>query len=418
MLVYRQPMSPSTRPKLLWLIHGAVMDKLGTILKRALMDLEILSHRSRVYKSNLMSVAPSDAGRVISRLWRSRARGVTRRQIGVTPRTTYRFHRGTMARAKRRSSTQHASPDGASTTPTSNSTPMFSSRNSVASETPMTTEIDEEALEHVKPPPKRARARRASAVQTLDSVPGRGRVQKRKAATSIEPVASNKKKRITRSSMKSELNNKETHSEGSEQEDTRHIVQDNGKGKGKGKARARETPPAAAASASDGSLSGEESDDSGSEFIVSDEDEEVMLDAAVRMSLQTSRSEAQNGASSSTVHNIELSLDIVRRAAAAERMVTQNHGVSDSDGFRMIADSDPELSFSDESSDDVRRRGKGKGKAKSKPKLKSKIDVKAVRAAMGRGLSNASELKERKALKAEEMAMSSKLCRKLTHVCT
>jgi DNA repair protein RAD16 len=326
-----------------------------------------------------------------------------------------------MARAKRRSSTQNVSPSGASTTPTSNSTPMFSSKNSVVSETPMTTEIDEAASEHVKPPPERARARRASAVQALNSVSGRGRVQKRKAATSIKPVASNKKKRITRSSMKSELNNQETDSEGSEQESTRHIVQ--GKGKGKGKARAREPPPAAAESASDGSLSGEEpiceeSDGSGSEFVVSDEDEEIMLDAAVRMSLQTSRLEAQNGASSSAVPNIELSLDVARRAAAAELMVAQNHGVSDSNGFHMMADSDLELAFSDESSDSVRRRGKGKGKGKAKSKSKSKIDVKAVRAAMGRGLSNASELKERKALKYEEMVMSSKLCRKLTHVRT
>ena len=329
-----------------------------------------------------------------------------------------------MARAKRRSSTQKVSPSGASTTPTSNSTPMFSSRNSVVSETPMTTEIDEEASEHVKPPPERAIARRTSAVQSLNRVPGRGRVQKRKAAMSIEPEAPIKKKRVTRTSIKSELNNIEAHSEGTEQEDMLHVVQ--GKGKGKGKARAQDPPPTAAESASDGSLSGEEpiceeSDDSGSEFIVSDEDEEIMLDAAVRMSLQTSRLEAQNGASSSAAHNIELSLDVVRRAAAAERMVAQNHDVSDG---RMIADSDLELSFSDESSDVniVRRRGNVKGKAKSKSKskskLKSKIDVKAVRAAMGWGISNASELKERKALKAEEMAMSSKLCRKLTHVRT
>lgn len=330
-----------------------------------------------------------------------------------------------MARAKRRSSTQNVSPSGASTTPTSNSTPMFSSRNSVVSETPMTTEIDEEASEHVKPPPRRASARRASAAQALNSVSGRGRVQKRKAATSIEPVASNKKKRITGSSMKSELNNQETDSEGSEQESTRHIIQ--GKGKGKGKARAQEPPPAAAEGASDGSLSGEEpiceeSDDSGSEFVVSDEDEAIMLDAAVRMSLQTSRLEAQNGASSSTARDIEPSLDVARRAAAAELMVAQNYGVSDSNGLQMIADSDLELAFSDESSDNVRRRkkakGKAKGKAKAKSKSKAKIDVKAVRAAMGRGLSKLSELIERKSLKAEEMAMSSKLCRKLTHVRT
>ena len=154
--------------------------------------------------------------------------------------------------------------------------------------------------------------------------------------------------------------------------------------------------------------------------VVSDEDEAIMLDAAVRMSLQTSRLEAQNGASSSTARDIELSLDVARRAAAAELMVAQNYGVSDSNGLQMIADSDLELAFSDESSDNVRRRGKAKGKAKAKAKSKSKakIDVKAVRAAMGRGLSKLSELIERKSLKAEEMAMSSKLCRKLTHVRT
>ncbi|KAF8716380.1 hypothetical protein AX14_012368 [Amanita brunnescens Koide BX004] len=326
-----------------------------------------------------------------------------------------------MARAKRRTPTQKISPSGASTTPTSNSTPVFSSRNSVVSETPMTTEIDEEDLEHVEPRKTSVRARRSIASQTLNGVPQRGRVPKRKAAASTERVAPNKK-RATRGNMKAESSNDEKGSEQDLPGSAQHIARSKGKGKGKGKgkAQARKSPPTAAESAPlEDSLSDEEpmydeSDDSGSEFVVSDKDEELMLDAAVRMSLQTSCSEAQNGASSSAVHNIEPPPDVMRRAAAAERRVARNHAANlDSDVFRMIVDSDPESSFSDGSSNDnvVRRRRNGKKKAKSK----SKIDVKTVRAAMGRGLSPMSELQERKALKSEQMAMSRQLGRKLTH---
>src|SRR6266550_6227033 len=102
-----------------------------------------------------------------------------------------------MAGAKRRTPRQKASPSGASTTPTSISTPVFSSRNSVVSETPMTTEVDEEASEH-EPPKTRNRARRAAAAQALGGVPEGGRVQKRKAASTVEGLVPNKKKRTTK----------------------------------------------------------------------------------------------------------------------------------------------------------------------------------------------------------------------------
>ncbi|KAF8351074.1 SNF2 family N-terminal domain-containing protein [Amanita rubescens] len=303
-----------------------------------------------------------------------------------------------MAGAKRRTSRQKASPSGASTTPTSNSTPAFSSRNSVVSETPMTTEVDE-ASEH-EPPKTRNRARHAAAAQALDGVPGGGRVQKRKAASSVEMLVQNKRKRTTKGIRKSESSDEDGHSE----EDLPR--QTKGKGKNKGKARARAFSPVTSERApSDGSLSDEESiyeesDDSGSAFIASDEEEEIMLDAAVRMSLQVSRLEDQNGASSSSAQGIEPSPEVARRAAATERRIARLYGVSDSDE-----------SFDDSSDDNVRRKGKAKGKAKSKPK----IDVKTIRAAKGRELSPVSEHLERQALKMEEKTMSKKLGRKLTH---
>lgn len=268
----------------------------------------------------------------------------------------------------------------------------------------MTTEVDE-ASEH-EPPKTRSRARRAAAAQALDGVPVGGPVQKRKAASSVEMLVPNKKKRTTKGNGKLGSSNEDELSRDSEED---LPVQTKGKGKGKGKARARALSPATSEGApSDGLLNDEESiyeesDDSGSEFIVSEEDEAIMLDAAVRMSLQVSRREFQNGASSSFAQNIEPSPEVSRRAAAAEREIARIYDVSDS-----------EESFDDSSDDNVGRRRKAKGKAKSK----SKIDVKTVRAAKGRGLSPEAEHLERQALKMEERTMSRKLGRKLTHVRT
>ena len=314
-----------------------------------------------------------------------------------------------MAGAKRRTPRQKASPSGASTTPTSISTPVFSSRNSVVSETPMTTEVDEEASEH-EPPKTRNRARRAAAAQALGGVPEGGRVQKRKAASTVEGLVPNKKKRTTKDNRNFGSSNEDEHTRDSEEG---LLVQTKGKGKDKGKARARAFSPATSEGApSDGSLSDEESiyeesDDSGSAFIVSDEDEEIMLDAAVRMSLQVSRLEDQNGASSSSAQGIEPSPEVARRAAATERKIARIYGVSDGDE-----------SFDDSSDDNDRRRRKAKGKAKGKAKSKPKIDVNTVRAAKGRELSPVSEYLERQSLKMEERTMSKKLGRKLTHVRT
>lgn len=279
----------------------------------------------------------------------------------------------------------------------------------------MTTEIDEEAPDQPALP-KRRRASRATTARTVnEQASATPRALKRNAAAFVEIVVSNKRKRITQN--------------GDIPTDTQSAVQT--RGKGKGKAWARESSLAAVESAFSDALLGAneviyvESDDSGSEYIASEnevapsvdeEDEVIILDAAVRMSLQTLRIEAQNGGSSSSGGIIEPSPEVVQRAIAVERRLARNHDSSDFDDFEAAPDSDFELSDSDEYSDSpaVRRRGKGASKTKAKLKTKPKTDVKTVRAAMGRDLSPDSEDRERQLLKAEERALSKKLGRKLT----
>ncbi|KAF8629639.1 hypothetical protein AX15_003370 [Amanita polypyramis BW_CC] len=329
-----------------------------------------------------------------------------------------------MAGAKRRMPKQRVSRSGASTTSTSTPTPVFSSRNSVASETSLATEVDEEAPGALDPPKTRSRAKRATAAQNRNpNTEGSSttrRVSKRKAEAYIEIVVPKKRKKTVRDDV--DLGSESDNEERGMGEDC--LVDSKNKGKGKGKAKTRSPSPVAMHSdsfISDGDLVYEESDDSGSEFVDSadednlpddEEEEEIMLDAAVRMSLQTSRMEAQNGASSSS-RNIQPPSEAARRAAAAERRVMQNHNSSPSDvDFAMPFDTDSHSAFSDESSDvPVKRRRKGKGKRASRGKSKAKIGVNAKRAGMG---PRALLLQERQQLKAEEKAMSKKLGRKLT----
>ncbi|KAK2462283.1 hypothetical protein APHAL10511_005589 [Amanita phalloides] len=327
--------------------------------------------------------------------------------------------------AKRRASRKKASRSETSTTPTSTATPLFSSRNSVVSETPMTTEAEEEALEYAEPRKSRSRARRATTAPAPNFASEGGRVRKRKIATQSITVGRNKRKRTAQGRVKSGLDDEKEYSQDSEQSfsiNKRPAVQTNRKGKGK--ARARAPSPAIENLLSDDALDDEkpmydeDSDDSGSEFIASDEeaaaslderDEEIMLDAAVRMSLQTSRIEARNGASSSFARSVEPSRGAAWRAAALERKIARYRSNSDNEDIELIPDSDHGSLFSDESSDASIQRKKRKRKGTSKAKSKVKIRVGTTR---GRDLSPTSE---RKALKAEEKMLSSKLGRKLTH---
>ena len=169
----------------------------------------------------------------------------------------------------------------------------------------------------------------------------------------------------------------------------------------------------------------DESDLSGSEFQL-DEDsaqEEIMLDAAVRMSLQTA---AQNGAGPSSGRVTGSKSVAVKYAAAAERRLAT--------GMRAMTDAkdDEDMSdLSDISSEEVEPSSKGKGKTKKvvprAPKgpmgaltwatweaanvTISFTEWKAKQKNLRKGL-----LAARRANKAEERAMIKKLGRRLTHV--
>ncbi|KAF9480838.1 hypothetical protein BDN70DRAFT_877162 [Pholiota conissans] len=165
----------------------------------------------------------------------------------------------------------------------------------------------------------------------------------------------------------------------------------------------------------------EESDDSGSEFKISDdepmneEDEEIMLDAAVRISLQETTA---NGASSSTGRSGP-SPAAMLRAAAAERRLAHKNAV-DVDDYQMASEAsaseDDEGSSDEEPLQAVVTKGKGKAKAKAKAPAKSKPKTMTV-AEMKRARREERKiaLEGRRANKAEERELVKKLGRRLTH---
>lgn len=162
----------------------------------------------------------------------------------------------------------------------------------------------------------------------------------------------------------------------------------------------------------------EESDDSGSEFKISEEepmdeeDEEIMLDAAVRASLQEVTA---NGASSSSGRPSGASPAAMLRAAAAERRLARQT-VVDVDDYQM--DSEVEVSEVNGSSSDeepLSAVAKRKGKSPSKVRAKTKVVTVAEMKKRQRETRRTS-LKQRRADKAEERALVKKLGRRLTHV--
>ncbi|PFH50572.1 hypothetical protein AMATHDRAFT_3854 [Amanita thiersii Skay4041] len=324
-----------------------------------------------------------------------------------------------MAPATRRSSRKHASSCGTSESPTSASTPVFSSRNSIASETPMTTEVDEQD-EEVEVPRKRARHHRVAATEK----PGK--------EVEADSVA-------LRRTSRRRVVNREVYVEVPVTKKAKNVVKNNdtlenislsarNKDKGKGKAPVRGPLLVESDNENGGDLLLDESDgDSDPDFIVSEddghssedmdsEDEVVMLDAAVRMSIQTARLEARNGASSSTALAIRPSLDAARRAVLAERRFSRARmSISDDDLLVVVDDSDgdgsgdsgnSEISFPDDELSDTPHliRRKKKAKQKGQP-LKATLDKCQAAYDM---------VRERLALKAEEKTLSRKLGRKLT----
>ncbi|KAJ3505689.1 hypothetical protein NLJ89_g7288 [Agrocybe chaxingu] len=153
----------------------------------------------------------------------------------------------------------------------------------------------------------------------------------------------------------------------------------------------------------------DESDLSGSEFEPDDseQDEEIMLDAAVRLSLQTL---SQNGASSSSNRINGADTAAVLRAAAAERRLARNSKF-DVDDF---VDYDTEDLDASSSEDEPLSKGKGKAKpAKVSSSVKKSMTISKLNRA--RRQERRAFSAARKENKKEERALVLKLGRSLTH---
>jgi len=164
----------------------------------------------------------------------------------------------------------------------------------------------------------------------------------------------------------------------------------------------------------------QESDDSGSEFQASEDDveeEEIMVDAAVLMSLQTM---SANGAGTSGCVTGPSPAATLRAAAAERRLAHGIQMVDDSialtnSGALDVSDDDP---ASDTSSDaEPLLQGKLKPSAKSRKKL-SAVKKRTMTDAEKRKAERTSYLSSRRANKAKERDLIRKLGRRLTHVST
>lgn len=150
---------------------------------------------------------------------------------------------------------------------------------------------------------------------------------------------------------------------------------------------------------------------------MNEEDEQIMLDAAVRESLQTANT---NVASSSSNRIAGPSREAQLRAAAAEQRLTRKNKAVDVDDYEEAhMDSDAlDIDSSDEEPLLSPTRGKGKASPKTKsvsiarpPKVMTVAEMRRARKE-----ARLASITGRKANKKEEMALMKKLGRRLTHV--
>lgn len=171
----------------------------------------------------------------------------------------------------------------------------------------------------------------------------------------------------------------------------------------------------------------EESDDSGSEFVASDNEQDVaseddheaealMLDAAIRMSFETNR----NVASSSATQIVSPNPAAVLRAAAAERRVTRANKDIDVDDYPMggnddawSSDADSDLPLSKKGKKGPTKNGK-KGVTVHDTTKKKHMTLAELRKAKKEDRRKFNTA--RKELKAEEQALRKELGRALTYV--
>lgn len=180
----------------------------------------------------------------------------------------------------------------------------------------------------------------------------------------------------------------------------------------------------------------DESDGSGSEFVASEDeavpededededeaDEELMVDAAVRMSLQMANM-SSNLAGSSSTQLAAPSIAAVLRAAAAERRLARGNKGVDVDDSHMDMDDGDDIDASSSESDDepLVKRGKGKGKALA-GKASRKVTLRDTSIPTHMTMRNWKKEQRRllsaarRQNKKEELALMKELGRRLTHV--
>ncbi|KAF5364376.1 hypothetical protein D9756_000893 [Leucocoprinus leucothites] len=284
----------------------------------------------------------------------------------------------------------------ASTSSTTTATPVFSPAGSSEVGTPVTSDIEEanSAAEEKATERRVTRSKKRVLDSTEDAVP-EGRAPKRQTITNRAYIAIEVKAQEV-------------------------------KVKNKGKARAI-TPESEPESAVEFK---ESSGTSGSEFVASEEDgedhsedEEIMLDAAVRLSLQ---SPATNGASTSSGRTSGPSAAAILRAAAAERRLARNsralalaiedvfdeENEADADENVDSSESDSRMSDSESDEEPLAKKAKKPKAAKKPTALRSKAVV-ATFADLRQRKRQVSEVK--KELKKEEKALAHKLGRRLTY---
>ena len=144
-----------------------------------------------------------------------------------------------------------------------------------------------------------------------------------------------------------------------------------------------------------------------------EEDEAIMLDAAIRESLQSVRLD-RNGGASSSKPNASTTNAAALRAAAAEKRLARVNQSTDVDDFQMAFRTDSEA----ESSEEEPSEGKGKAKAKKTSKIVKIRDTTSTK------FMSMAEMKKQRAqnrkdallAKKEEREMRKQLGRKLTRV--
>lgn len=313
----------------------------------------------------------------------------------------------------RRSATTRRSADSASNTPTTTATPIFTPADSpVVTNTPPSSDNEvskpnpQEKMQEVRV--TRSKKRVFALTEEKNS---KERATKRRTIANRAYVAVRARTPKEKVSLRVRYDRHPT--DGSYQGVVPIPISDKAKGK------ARVTTPSSQPASGDEFQ--ESSGTSGSEFVVSEEDnsedEEIMVDAAVRLSLQTAIS---NGVGTSSGRQTGPSPAAVLRAEAAEQRLAHR---------KMLAQYDEDIDEEDEEDDDyasnsdppsvtspasseseeepLAKKGKKAVKVRSKAVLSSLEDLRKLRK---------QTLAQKRELKKEERALAAKLGRRLTPV--